>query len=249
MNNSVLSLPSQAGLVAEKPSVVTKIQDIIKTLFSVMQSHPQSHPLGDAVNNGRSSNGNINKKFKKNYLYILPIVAVVLLAGFFLTRALSSSGNTGQAVMGNQQRVDVNKALATQNINKLITFPVKDAAGKEVTRIKYLLETAELRDEIVLKGTKATAVQGRVFLIINLKITNDYNKALQINSRDFIRLTVNNESERLAPNIHNDPVEVQAISTTRTRVGFSIAESDKNLTLYVGEINGDKEELKLNLSK
>ena len=56
-----------------------------------------------------------------------------------------------------------------------------------------------------------------------------------------------NENELLAPDTHNDPVEIQAISTKFTRVGFIINDSDKDLVLHVGEIQGDKEKIELDL--
>jgi hypothetical protein len=71
-------------------------------------------------------------------------------------------------------------------------------------------------------------------------------KGIEINSRDYVRLIVDgNTKEMLAPEIHNDPVEAQAISTKYTRVGFPINTSDKNLVLQVGEINGPKQTIKL----
>ena len=107
---------------------------------------------------------------------------------------------------------------------------------------------AELRKEILIKGQKATAIKGRIFLIINLKIVNTLKQGINVNARDYMRLTVNgNSNELLAPDIHNDPVEVQAISTKHTRVGFAINDNEKNYVLQVGEIDGGKESIKLNL--
>ena len=80
-----------------------------------------------------------------------------------------------------------------------------------------------------------------------MKITNNYDKSVQIPTRDYIRLMVNGSDEKLAPDIHNDPVEIQAISTKYTRVGFPINETDKDLILQVGEIAGKKQTVKLNL--
>lgn len=89
-------------------------------------------------------------------------------------------------------------------------------------------------------------------LILNVKLVNNYTKPVQISARDYVRLTVNkNTSEQLAPDIHNDPVDSQASSTKPTRVGFFINESDKDLTLsvgqYVGDGSGKKETIKLSL--
>ncbi|OFW63868.1 MAG: hypothetical protein A2Z35_03420 [Actinobacteria bacterium RBG_19FT_COMBO_36_27] len=183
------------------------------------------------------------RRFGKKVWMVVVIALLVLLlvvGGQKLYQALRlrsmSSGSTPQ----------MKGPLATQDINKEFSFPLKNTKGEEVTTFKYIVEKAELRDEIIVKGQKATAVKGRVFLIINLKINNDYIQTIVINTKDFIRLSVNgNENELLAPDIHNDPVEAQAISTKYTRLGFPINDSDESLVLWVGEINGDKQKIDL----
>jgi hypothetical protein len=143
-------------------------------------------------------------------------------------------------------KVQVRGASATRELNREFSFPLRNDKGEEVSQFKYLLEKAELRDEIIVKGQRASSVKGRTFLIITLKLTNQYNKPIQINTRDFIRLSLNgNQEEWLAPDVHNDAVEVQAISTKFTRVGFPINTTDTNLTLRVGEIEGDKQLIEL----
>ncbi|MEK6881741.1 MAG: hypothetical protein AABY22_19140, partial [Nanoarchaeota archaeon] len=64
------------------------------------------------------------------------------------------------------------------NINRDFEFPLKDDAGKEQGKVKFNIENAEIRDEIVLKGKKATALKDKTFLIINLKITNGSDKTI-----------------------------------------------------------------------
>lgn len=132
-------------------------------------------------------------------------------------------------------------AKSTAYLNKEFSFPLLDDKGKEVSKLKFTIENAELRDQIIVKGQRASSVQGRTFLILNLKISNELDKPASINSRDYIRLSVNgNQTEWLAADIHNDPVEVQAQSVKYTRVGFPINEADKDLKIRVGEINGEK---------
>jgi len=124
---------------------------------------------------------------------------------------------------------------------------LRDENGEVVSSFKYLIENAELRDEIIVKGQKATAIKGRDFLILTLKLQNDLDDSIEVSTKDYLRLSVNgNEDEWLAPDIHNDPVEVQAISVKNTRLGFPVNENDTNLVLQVGEINGEKEKVEIN---
>lgn len=179
---------------------------------------------------------------------ILAVFVFLVLTILFKAVNHSNSSTTSVLSSNNTEKAAVEKPKATQDINKTFTFSLKDETGKEVSKIKYVIQDAAIQDEIIVKGERARAVEGRTFLIINLKITNDFNKSVQINSRDYIRLIVNNSTERLAPDIHNDPVEVQAISTKYTRVGFPINDTDKNLTLQVGELVGPKEMIPLHLN-
>lgn len=174
------------------------------------------------------------------YLLILAVVALVVFAGSKIAKVLTRPDDRRESVAG---------AKAVEDINREFSFPLINGTGEEVSKIKYAIQKAELRDEIVVKGQRATAIQGREFLIITLKVKNEYDQAIEINTRDYLRLSVNNdEAEWLAPDIHNDPVEVQAISTKFTRVGFPINDTDRDLVLRVGEIDGDKEKIALSIN-
>jgi hypothetical protein len=169
------------------------------------------------------------------------VLVVTLVVLFGVTTYIKSKNNsdTKPAVQG---------AKASQEINREFTFPLKDESGEEVAKVKYELQKAEITDQIIVKGQKATAVKGRAFLILTLKITNEFSKPIQMETRDYVRLSVNgNENEWLAADIHNDPVEVQAISTKYSRLGFAIDDNATDLLLRVGEIDGDKELVPLEL--
>lgn len=173
---------------------------------------------------------------KKKYIAVFSALVVILIAFIFFTKNSKSSNVAGSF----QTNSDTAKKSAT--IGKDFEFPINDDKAKEVSRFKYTIESAELRDEIVVKGQKVTSVSGRTFLIINIKIINTLDKMVQINTRDYIRLIRNgNPSEQLAPDVHNDPVEVQAISTKLTRVAFPINNTDTDLQLQIGEIIGEKQ--------
>jgi hypothetical protein len=182
------------------------------------------------------------------YKYRNTIVIFVLIVLLFVSYRIFSRKNDTN-ITANSGKFDVSPPKASMTLNKDFTFPIKDDKGNELTKFTYTIDTAELRDEIVVQGQKTTAVAGRTFLILTLKITNSFDKNININARDYIRLSVNgNDKELLAADIHNDPVSIQAISTKYSRLGFPINETDKKLKLSVGEIDGNKQNIDLNLS-
>lgn len=187
------------------------------------------------------------KKFDSKFptRILLIIIGIIIIVG---TVVIAKTSRATQTDTNSQPSAPA--ILASMNINREFDFPIKDANGKEISKIKYLVQSAALQDEILVKGERARAVQGRTFLIVNLLITNSYKQGIQINSRDYIRLVVDGKKDELmAADIHNDPVEVQAISTKLTRLGFPINSNYKTLEIQVGEINGAKQTIKLDLSK
>jgi hypothetical protein len=194
--------------------------------------------------------GNFNgslKNVKKNHIYIAA-VALLLVLTFVAGRFLAPKTTLG-ALTDSDPRAEAPAPIATQGLNKTFNFPLVDESGKEVAKIKYVVESANLQDAFIYQGKMATAVKGRTFLIFNLKITNPYTKTIEINAKDYIRIKINNSDEQLAPEIHNDPVQIQANSTKYTRIGLPINDTDKNIVILVGELQGDKETIKLNLEK
>lgn len=184
----------------------------------------------------------INKKF-------VSLVAVIIIGGliiFGIYKLISGGSSDNKSTV---EQIEVAPAKAKIDLNKDFSFPLLNDKGDEISQLKYTIESAELQDEIVVKGQKATSIKGKTFLIVNLKVTNSYNKAITISTRDYVRLVINNnDQELLAPEIHNDPVEVLAISTKYTRVGFTISDTDKDLRLKVGEISKDKTDVPLSFS-
>lgn len=205
------------------------------------------------MDSSRAGSQNSRKKFRRfvKRSTLLPFVlvgVVVLVVGVLLIRNITGSTSASPiAPLSGDNRVDIEKPKSVQQLNKVFNFPLRDQTGKEVSKFTYEVQSAELRNQIVVKGQRASAVKGRTFLIVNLKITNNYDKNIQLNVKDFIRLTTGNSNEKLAADIHNDPVDVQAISTKYTRVGFPINDTDKNLKLQVGEVTGEKQTINLSL--
>lgn len=173
------------------------------------------------------------------------VVAILLAISFLAGRQLGPNASIGLS----DNRTEAPKAIATQNLNKEFKFPLKDDSGKDVAQISYFVQSANLQDAFIYQGKLAKAVRGRTFLIFDLKITNPYTKTIEINAKDYIRIKANNSSEQLAPEIHNDPVQIQANSTKYTRIGLPINDSDKNLVILIGELQGNKETVKLDLKR
>lgn len=239
------------------PAVVaSKTWHAVKQLFSTVYN-----PFRKAVTEASATTSektkklslpkfNFKKSFKKKQLMkiALPVLLVVFVVGGILSIIRSLPDAKGEKVTGTTT-TKTSDAYATQVLDKHMSFPLKDDKGVLVGNFDYVIQSAELRRQIIVQGRSASAIQGRVFLTLNLKITNNLKKTIQLNTRDYLRLIVaSNTNEQLAPDIHNDPVEVQAISTKYTRVGIAINEEDakKPIVIKVGEINGDKETIPLN---
>lgn len=187
----------------------------------------------------------MNNKPKRDLRKLIPytIFAVSVLIVLALLSAVTYKVFKNVSVSG---KVSVLKPKATQEINKEFSFPLFGKDGKEVTRFKYVVEKAELRDEIIVNGKRARSVSGRTFLVVNIKISNDYKLPMQINSKDYIRLIVDGKNDQaFAADAHSDPVDVQPISTEEVTLGFAINDVDQSLLLKVGEINGEKQEISL----
>lgn len=207
-------------------------------LFSVFAAS-----RGERIAGGNKLSTSIKMpKINKNNIFrvIVPIIIfVVIIIAIFAVFGGKRDGNVAGV---STTSTSLDGDVKTTPINKTFQFPLKDDKGVTQGKFSYEITTAELRHHIVVKGQNATSVAGRVFLIVNLKIVNTLSQGLKINSRDYIRVSVNgNDKEWFAPDIHNDPVDAQAISTTDTRVGMAINESDKNIRLQIGEISGKKE--------
>lgn len=233
--------PQDTSLRKDEEKQVEKKNSPVVDFFHRTRRSIKTASLKEKLNNStyRFRNGNL-KKYKK---YFFPVLGIIILILVFY---LGKSFNTGNINQDTRPLPAV--TLAKQEINKNFNFPLKDAAGKKVGKLTYKLETAELQDSIIVKGQRARAVKGRIFLILNIKIVNDNSQGVQINSKDYVRLSVNGKDEWIAADIHNDPVEVQAISTKITRLGFPINDTDKNIRLQIGEIEGTKETVNINFN-
>jgi hypothetical protein len=246
--NPATSVSKMFGITQAFRNIFSGIYKILSRIFRIILSpiffiaSRKKSKLAEKVEVDSASS---KKRPRANYtkllkflLFVMVSVGIVI-AGTNYLKTEQSTTNDRQEVKGARKSLLIDRELI---------FPLRNGNGEEVSNIKYTIEKAELRDEIIVKGQKATAIKGRTFLILTLKIRNEYESAIEIDTRDYVRISINgNRDEWLAPDIHNDPVEVQAISTKYTRLGFPINDSDRNFVLSIGEIDGEKTEIELDL--
>lgn len=241
-------------------AVFSKLKNRLSNLFSTFYNPQRSFMEDTADTNFQSLRHSKfprlkgpSFKFNKRmfFKFALPLVVIVIVVGALvaLIKSLPDAQSASPTVTN---QVKAPTAVANINLNKSFTFPVKDSKGKKTGEFQYTIQNAQLQNKIIVQGNSATAVEGRIFLIINLKIDNSLDKALQLNTRDYIRVVLSGKpDEKLAADIHNDPVDVQAISTKYTRLGLTIDadQAFKPIKLEVGEIDGKKQTIELNFKR
>lgn len=263
----VLYMATQSAITSTKklaftitlPSVnfklaISKLKKLTSSLLSNIYNPISSTPAtsSDTSRSRRAGFSRMPKmgfKFDKKYFkFLFPIIIVLVVFGVLVSIIRSLPDAKSKPLDSNSQ-VTAPTALATINLDKKFSFPLKDNNSAVVGNFDYVIQSAQIQKQIIVQGQRATAVNGREFLILNLKITNNLKKTIQLNTRDYIRLAVASDTnEQLAPDIHSDPVEVQAISTKFTRVGIALDEADtkKTIHLKIGEIDGTKQNIDLN---
>ena len=177
------------------------------------------------------------KKVSGKKLLIPAIVAALLVA---LVAVLYISGNRPSQLV--QRQV----AQQSVSIAKSIEFPIRGQDGKAIDdKLKMSLTTADKTKQILIKGQPATARSGKTFLIINLELDNPTQNKLALTPVELIRL-VDATGKKFAPDVHNDKVSIEPLSTKRTRVGFVIDETATSFNLQIGEVSGRKDSIAIN---
>lgn len=207
----------------------------------------------ESVNNGSNflSKAKIyfagrNRNKIKSYLPLVVLgvvsIGVLFVVGRFVVTSLS-----GQTLGANDSRIELKGPRASVSLDKNYEFPLTDEKGKVIAKLKFFLDDAELRDEIVLSGQKAIAPKGTTYLITTIELTNDSNKFIEMKVRNYVRLSKNGDKKLYAASIHNDPVEIQPQSTKQTRLGFPVNDTDKDFVLRVGDLDGKKDLINVDL--
>lgn len=172
---------------------------------------------------------------RKKKLAIGIVLLVILLVIVGVRRNMRSANNPSV------------KSIKVQ-VNKNFDFIALNNLGKATgSKIKFKITDAEKTDQVSVKDQTFTAKNNKTFLIINLDLRNDETTVQNIIPGDLVRLAIfGSDDTRFAPDLHNSLVGIAAISTKSDRVGFVIPQEAKNFKLYVGELEGKKEEVKVN---
>jgi len=166
---------------------------------------------------------------------VILLILVLLVFGFIGYRQSlrARSGSSAKAV--------------TVQVDKSFTFNAVSNQGKHTgAKIKFRIVDAQKTNEVLVKDQSYTAKNNKTFLIVNLELRNDETTPQNLIPGDLVRLAIaGNEDTRYAPDLHNTLVGIAAISTKTDRVGFVIPQEAKSFKLFVGELEGKKEEVKV----
>jgi len=181
---------------------------------------------------------NFLNKVKQKPKISIAVIIVVLISVVLVTGLSGKSNNS--VVSGITSNTDYSPdKIAT--VNKTIEIPIREQDGEDTgQKLKITFSTIDKAKRILIKGQGATAREGKVFLILNMEIENDSTNQLTVRPVDFIRL-IESDDRSFAPDVHNDDVEVEAISIKKTRVGYVVNEEVSIFSFAIGEISGDKD--------
>lgn len=186
---------------------------------------------------------------------ITVIVLILAVGGVILYNSYASQDkkvSQGQvAGVSDTNKNDSQKNTPKTNINKVYSAKAIDVNGnKAKSNIEMAIKFAEKSDEILIKGTPATAKNGSKFLVLQVELKNDSQERLIISPLDLLRLVVDNQKR--AAEIYTEEttrikgsVIVEPDSTKVTRVGFVLTPDivSKPLKLQIGEVNGTDKQI------
>lgn len=180
----------------------------------------------------------LKRIFNKKILILLIVFGIV---GYFSFRWVVGKKAISKRTDASQRSVAV--------VNQEFEFPGLTNEGSPKGKIKMTVTTAEKNSEVLVKDQTFKAKDGKIFLIVNLELTNDSTRQLNIFPGDLIRLSVEGKEDRkFAPDLHNNMVLIAPISTKLDRVGFVVEEASSDYRLQVGELDGEKQTIKLNFT-
>lgn len=176
-------------------------------------------------------------RYNKKVLFSLIAFIVIVVLGFTLLGRGGSKTKKGSQ----QSQVQSSNAKATVDINKDFEFKAVNVK-KERKSVRLTLLSAERKDEIKVKGETRTLPKGEDYLLLRLEIDNTTSEKLAITPSDLIRLEDEN-GKLFAPDYHNGAIVLEPLSVKRDLVSFMTTAKDKQFSLRIGELDGEKEKI------
>ncbi len=116
---------------------------------------------------------------------------------------------------------------------------------KTTGRFTLTITDAQFADSILVQGKRARPVKGKLFLIVNMEITNPHKVQLYAFPVDLFRF-IREDGQKFAPSVHQGTVLVRPVATKKNNVAFVVLPDEKKFKIEVGDINKAKETLEIN---
>ena len=172
---------------------------------------------------------------------LIGIVILILVIGISLLGRSSSNSSGGSKA---QVSSTSSKNVPTVEINKSFEFSAINAK-KEKVNIKFNLATAERKNEVKVKGEARQVTGTKDYLLLRIELENTNPERLAFATADYIRLQGDGD-KLFAPDFHNGNVIIDPLSVKRDLVAYVVDKEDKNFTILVGELEGEKQKIEIN---
>lgn len=166
----------------------------------------------------------------KNWLVAAGVLLLVVIATFFII-----SGSDPDEIT-NRPTVDINKSYEI--------IARTEERQRTTGRFTLTVTDAQFADSILVQGKRARPVKGKVFLVLNMEITNPHKVPLYAFPVDLFRL-VRSDGKKFAPSTHQGGVQVRPEATKKSNVAFVIFPSEKKFKIEMGDVNEPKETLEI----
>jgi len=167
------------------------------------------------------------------------LVAVVLVAGFFVRSRFAASAESGSG--------EVAGAEAEHMVGQAFFFQGRSAEGL-LTDQSLELEFVNVakQEEVLIRGQRAQAKNGKVFLVFEIALRNNTDQVLYLDPVDLVRW-IETEKDYVAPQVSQGNLEVRPQSTKKSNLGFVVPDAQKDFSLQVGELDGEKSTFEIEL--
>lgn len=207
-----------------------------ESTFSTDSSYDVQPPTKQ--NSSRPSLSYRNKKILRRVLF----GTMFLVLAFVIVRAISvKPQNVKSQELGSSSR----DAIASAKIGQSYPFNARNGSAQLVDKkqVKMTIAEAEINKKIIIKGSPATARDGKAFLILTVEIENSNTDKLYLPVNDLVRMQDGDKMK--APDVHNNLVLAEPIATKTTRIGFLIDDTAREFALKIGEVTGAKQTIDL----